>query len=197
MGQYFSNEKLESKMKKYNTKIYNTEFVFNTDNGVFCKDKLDFGTRVFLENIPMSEIHGEVLDVGCGYGPIGITIAKLTNSNVEMIDVNKRSIHLSEINIRENHIDNIKAIESNCYENIDKDKKYDFILTNPPIRAGKKIVYEIVMNAKEHLKQNGKLFIVIRKEQGAKSMINDLSKYYNVTILEKNKGFFILSCRID
>lgn len=197
MGQYFSNEKLESKIKKYSTKIFNTEFTFNTDNGVFCKDKLDFGTRVFLENIPMNEIYGDVLDVGCGYGPIGITIAKLTNSSVDMIDVNKRALHLAEINIKENHVDNVKIIESNCYENIDPNKKYNFILTNPPIRAGKKIVYEIVMNAKEHLKEKGKLFIVIRKEQGAKSMINDLSKYYNVDILEKNKGFFILSCKID
>ena len=72
--------------------------------------------------------------------------------------------------------------------------KYTTIVTNPPIRAGKKIVYEIVMNAKDYLEQDGKLFLVIRKEQGAKSLISDMEKIYNVEVLERKKGFFIIKC---
>ena len=109
-----------------------------------------------------------------------------------MVDVNLRAIHLSQINIKENHCIDINVFESNTYQNIDS--KYSCIITNPPIRAGKKIVYDIVMNAKSHLEDNGRLFLVIRKEQGAKSLIRDLEKNYTVEILNKKKGFYILMC---
>ena len=108
--------------------------------------------------------------------------------------MNLRAIHLSEINIHENHCQNISVFESNVYENINS--KYSCIVTNPPIRAGKKVVYDIVMNAKDYLEKDGALFLVIRKEQGAKSLIFDLKKQYNVEVLEKKKGFFILKCTV-
>ena len=91
-----------------------------------------------------------------------------------------------------NNSTNINVFESNTYSNIDS--KYSCIITNPPIRAGKKVVYDIVMNAKDYLEESGKLFLVIRKEQGAKSLIKDLEKIYDVEILEKKKGFYILKC---
>lgn len=195
MGHYFSNdENLASKIQKYDVKIKNTDLTLFLDNGVFSKNKLDFGTRLLLETIPLEKIHGDVLDIGCGYGPIGIFLAKVTNSNVDMCDVNKRALHLAHMASRHNKLENVNIFESNCYEDIPDDKKYDVIITNPPIRAGKKVVYEIVMNAKNHLKEKGKLYIVVRKEQGAKSMISDLGKIYNVSILEKSKGFFVISC---
>ncbi|MDD3241160.1 MAG: methyltransferase [Bacilli bacterium] len=193
MGQYFSNDKLPSDIQKYHTKIYGKEFIFSTDNGVFSKEKLDYGTRFLLETIPINKFYGNILDIGCGYGPIGITVGKLTNCFVDMCDVNKRAIHLAEINARDNKVDNVRIFESDTWSNIDK--KYDVIITNPPIRAGKKVVYDIVMNAKDHLEKNGNLYIVIRKEQGAKSMIKDLEKYYQVEVLEKNKGFFIINAK--
>ena len=80
-----------------------------------------------------------------------------------------------------------------AYQNIDS--KYSCIVTNPPIRAGKKIVYDIVMNAKNYLEEDGSLFLVIRKEQGAKSLISDLKEVYSVNILNKKKGFYILQCK--
>ncbi len=193
MGQYFSNEKLPSDIQKYHTKIYGKEFIFNTDNGVFSKEKLDYGTRLLLETMPINKFYGNILDIGCGYGPIGIIIGKLTNCNVDMCDVNKRAVHLAEINAKENKVDNVRIFESDTWSNIDK--KYDVIITNPPIRAGKKVVYDIVMNAKDHLEKNGNLYIVIRKEQGAKSMIKDLEKYYQAEVLEKNKGFFVINSK--
>ena len=110
-----------------------------------------------------------------------------------MIDVNKRALHLAERNVKLNQAENIEIIESDCYQNLDN-RKFKYILTNPPIHAGKEKVYEIVMDARYHLEENGKLFIVIRKDQGAKSMIKDLEKYYEVEVLARNKGFFVISC---
>ena len=193
MGQYFDNEKLPSKMVKTNAVILGKRFTFFTDNGVFSKDGLDFGSRLLLETIPLEEVGGKVLDMGCGYGVFGITLNKILSCSVDMVDVNLRALHLSEINAKENRCSNVRIFESFTYSNIDS--KYTSIVTNPPIRAGKKVVYDIVMNAKDHLEVDGKLFVVIRKEQGAKSLIKDLQENgYNVDILEKKGGFFILKC---
>lgn len=192
MGQYFSNEDLKSNIQKYNVDILGNRYSFYTDNGVFSKEKLDFGTRVLLENIPIEKLHGDILDVGCGYGVIDIVLGKIVDAKFLGVDVNRRALHLAEMNKKENKLSNIDFIESNCYENVSG--KYDFIITNPPIRAGKKIVYEIVMGAKNYLKDEGSLFIVVRKEQGAKSMIRDLEEIYKVEILNKVKGFFVIKC---
>ncbi len=193
MGQYFDNEKLPSKMVKTSAVILGKKFSFFTDNGVFSKEGLDFGSRLLLETIPLDEVGGKVLDMGCGYGVFGITLNKILSCNVDMVDVNLRALHLSELNAKENGCSNIRIFESYTYSNVDS--KYTSIVTNPPIRAGKKVVYDIVMNAKNYLEVNGRLFIVIRKEQGAKSLIKDLQENgYNVDILEKKSGFFILKC---
>ena len=109
-----------------------------------------------------------------------------------MCDVNKRALHLAERNIKENNVDCV-VVESNCYENITD--TYDTIITNPPIRAGKKIVYEIVFGAKDHLNDNGSLYLVIHKDQGAKSLLKDLEKEYITEVLEKDKGFFVIKCK--
>ena len=192
MGQYFTNENLPSKIQRTQCFVLGNKFIFLTDNGVFSKDGLDFGSRLLLESIPLEEVGGKVLDMGCGYGVLGIVINKLTGASVDMVDVNLRALHLSELNCKENNSTNINVFESNTYSNIDS--KYSCIITNPPIRAGKKVVYDIVMNAKDYLEESGKLFLVIRKEQGAKSLIKDLEKIYDVEILEKKKGFYILKC---
>ena len=194
MGQYFSNEDLKSNIQKYNVDILGNRYSFFTDNGVFSKDKLDFGTRVLLENLPIEILHGDILDVGCGYGVIDIVLGKIVDANFLGVDVNRRALHLADMNKKENGLSNINFIESSCYENVNG--KYDFIITNPPIRAGKKIVYEIVMGAKNYLKDDGSLFIVVRKEQGAKSMIRDLEEIYKVEILNKVKGFFVIKCNL-
>ena len=192
MSQYFENTDLPSKIIKTEAYILGNKFIFYTDNGVFSKDGLDFGSRLLLETIPLEAVGGKVLDMGCGYGVFGIVLNKMLSCQVDMVDVNLRALHLCDINIKENKCTNIKVFESNCYEKINS--KYSCIITNPPIRAGKKIVYNIVMNAKNYLEDNGNLFLVIRKEQGAKSLIIDLKNIYNVEILNKKKGFFIIKC---
>ncbi|MBQ3297287.1 MAG: class I SAM-dependent methyltransferase [Bacilli bacterium] len=194
MGQYFENTKLPSKIVKTEARVLGNDFIFCTDNGVFSKDGLDFGSRLLLESIPLEAVGGKVLDMGCGYGVLGIVLNKILSCEVDMVDVNLRALHLCDLNIKENKCTNIKAFESNCYEKINS--KYSCIITNPPIRAGKKIVYEMVMNAKNYLEKDGNLFLVIRKEQGAKSLIVDLKEIYNVEILNKKKGFFIIKCNL-
>lgn len=192
MGQYFTNENLPSEVKKVNCVILGHKFSFFTDNGVFSKNGLDFGSRLLLESIPLDEVGASVLDMGCGYGVLGIVLNRFTNSSVDMVDVNLRAIHLARRNVVLNDCSNCIVFESESYSNITS--KYNTIITNPPIRAGKKVVYNMLMNAKEYLVEGGTLFLVIRKEQGAKSLIFDLEKIYNVSILEKKKGFFVLKC---
>lgn len=193
MAQYFDNVDLKSEIRKFDVNILDIHLSFYSDNGVFCKEHLDFGTRTLLENIPWNEIHGDILDIGCGYGPIGIIASKLTSQKVTMCDVNKRALHLVERNLKENKVE-AAIIESDGYSNISN--KFHTIITNPPIRAGKKKVYEILFGAKDHLQENGTLFLVIHKDQGAKSMIKDLETEYDVEVLGKNKGFFVIKCKI-
>lgn len=194
MSQYFDNVNLKSNITKYKTRIFDKEFCFNTDNGVFSKSKLDFGTRCLLETLPLDEISGEVLEVGCGYGVIPIILTSVDEKivNFDAVDINKRAIHLSEMNLKENKAEKIRLFESDIYSNVNK--KYDVIITNPPIRAGKQVVYNIVMNAKDYLNKDGMLFIVINKDQGAKSLKSDLDKIYNTEVLKKIKGFWIIKC---
>lgn len=194
MSQYFDNVDLKSNIEKYKTRIFDKEFCFNTDNGVFSKSKLDFGTRCLLENLPLEEIKGEILEVGCGYGVIPIILTRTVDKidSFDAVDVNKRALHLAEMNKKENFSPKVNFFFSNCYQNINK--KYDVIISNPPIRAGKNIVYEIVMNARNYLKEDGKLFIVINKDQGAKSLYKDLEKVYKCELINKKKGFWIIKC---
>ena len=192
MSHYFSNdESLKSEIKKIDVIINEKHFSFYTDNGVFSKKGLDFGTRSLLEALP--DIKGRVLDFGCGYGPIGIYLKKTFNCDVDMIDINERSIGLAIKNASLNDAD-VNIFKSDIYSNVTE--KYDYIITNPPIRVGKKVLYEILVNAKEHLNLDGEVIFVINKDQGAKSTMKDLEKYYKVNLLEKTKGFYIISLKL-
>ncbi len=193
MAHYFENdENLKSKEQQILVNICDIPFQFMTDYGVFSKKGLDFGTRSLLETIDVSKIQGKVLDFGCGYGPIGIYIAKTTNNEVHMIDINRRVLGLARKNVSLNHV-NVNIYESNIYENVKE--KFDFIISNPPIRVGKEILYKILFQAKDYLNTNGELWIVINKDQGAKSVAKDLEKEYFVDIVNKKKGFYIIKCK--
>ena len=192
MGQYFNNENLPSNINCIDCFIRVKKFTFNSDDGVFSKSGVDFGSRLLLDFIPLEEVGGKILDLGCGYGVIGIVLNKLTGANVDMVDVNLRALHLTEMNVAANKCQNINVFESNVYENINT--KYTSIVTNPPIRAGKKVIYDMLFNAKEYLTDDGNLYFVIRKQQGAKSMMSDLEKEYNLEIIEKKKGYYIIKC---
>lgn len=193
MGYYFDKStNVESKENITKAEIIGKIYTFKTDNNVFSKKGLDFGTRTLLESIDLESINGDVLDFGCGYGPIGIIVKTNTKSNVDMIDINERAIKLAKNNALINNAD-VNIFESYIYNNVNK--KYDYIITNPPIRVGKKILYEILIKAKDYLKENGHLIFVINKDQGAKSTMKDMNKYYRVELLKKNKGFYVIDCQ--
>ena len=190
MSHYFENDKnLVSEIKPFNLNINGNSFTFNTDNGVFSKGELDFGTSLLIRNVLKLEPSGDILDLGCGYGAIGIILGKLTNSIVTMSDVNKRAIHLTKMNLKKNNV-TANVIESDGYDNISN--KFDYVISNPPIRVGKKILYKLLLDTNDHLNDNGKLIIVVRKEQGAMSLIKDMSSTYDVKVIDKEKGFFII-----
>ena len=192
MAHYFTNDDVKSNEKVINVIFKNKKYIMNTDNGVFSKKGLDFGTRTLLENLPFEKLKGDVLDFGCGYGPIAIIVCDNSNVSVDAIDVNLRSLKLAQKNAILNKVD-INFFESNIYENVIK--KYDFIITNPPIRVGKEILYKILVEAKNYLKENGEVYFVINKEQGAKSVAKYLENYYLVTIVDKNKGFYVINLK--
>ena len=192
MSYYFDKEtNIESKEITTRAELCGKLYTFKTDNNVFSKKGLDFGTRTLINSIDIKNINGDVLDFGCGYGPIGIYIADNTSSNVDMIDINERALKLAKDNAMINKVD-VNIFESDIYSSVSK--KYDYIITNPPIRVGKKILYDILIGAKEYLKKDGHLIFVINKDQGAKSAMKDMEKYYNVKLICKNKGFFVIDC---
>lgn len=199
MEHYFTNnDNLKSDIRTIYYQYQEYNFSFLSDNGVFSKNKIDFGSKLLVESFlkyHTNDKESDILDVGGGYGFIGITLAKVTNSRVDIIDVNKRAVHLCERNIKLNEIDNCWTFLSNCYENIDK--KYDYIITNPPIRAGKEVVLKILSEAKNHLKPNGELWFVINKDQGANSTKKALENWYNIEIVEKSKGFLVFRAKIS
>lgn len=190
MSHYFTNDEIKSEEKKINVNINGTYFDFITDNGVFSKNGLDFGTRSLLENIDIDSIAGDVLDFGCGWGPIGIYISKVKNIKVDMVDVNERAANLSKKNSLNNEV-KTNVFLSDKYENIKK--KYNYIITNPPIRVGKDILYEIIFESLNHLKKGGKLYFVINKNQGAKSLMKEIDSKAKVSLIKKNKGFYVIS----
>ena len=142
---------------------------FRTDAGVFSKGEVDTGTRLLLEALP-EEMSGEVLDLGCGWGVIGISIAgKWPETKVTMADVNTRALELSRENAKRNRTE-VTCIESDGMAALEG-KTFDAVVTNPPIRAGKQVIYKMFADAAAALKPGGALYLVIRKQQGAESCI--------------------------
>jgi 16S rRNA (guanine1207-N2)-methyltransferase len=189
MNHYFKNDFTKSEIKTIKGYIKEKEYEFFSDNNIFSKNNIDFGSKLLLESI--ENISGKVLDIGCGYGVIGIFTALNFMCEVDMIDVNNRAINICNKNIKKYNLINANVFYSDCYSDIKK--KYNYILTNPPIRAGKKIVYEILFKAFDYLEESGKLIFVVRKEQGAKSIIKDLNLEHVVSVINKKNNFFIIS----
>lgn len=194
MNQYFeNNELLDSKIRTINYKCQDNDFVFFSDLGIFSKDHIDYGSMILVETILSNEKkYDQILDVGCGYGYIGIVLSKILGANVTMIDINERAVQMCQKNIKENKVNGV-ALISNIYEKV-KDN-YDLIITNPPIRAGKETVLEILVGAKKRLSINGELWFVIRKNQGARSIAKNLENIYKIDIIKKSKGFYIFSAK--
>ena len=193
MSHYFENDKnLKSEIRELSYNYNSSFFIFYSDNGVFSKNNIDYGSKLLIETyLKENDINEKrVLDVGCGYGFLGIMVSRVTDSYVEMIDINKRAVHLTNMNIKRYKDFKGKTYVSNIYENVEG--KYDIIITNPPIRIGKEKLLEILIGAFDHLEDNGLLYYVIRKDQGALSIKKILEENsINVEIINRDKGYFI------
>lgn len=180
--------------------INGTTLHFKTDAGVFSKMRVDYGSGVLIKNMAQLIFPPRnILDVGTGYGPLGLFAAQFwPEQTVEMVDVNERGLNLARQNAEMNNIKNVKIYQSDVYDQIASDKKFGLIVTNPPIRAGKAVVSNILAGAKNHLVQNGQLLVVIQKKQGepsARKLLKDT--YGNCTILARDKGYYILQAVND
>lgn len=195
MEHYFTNNgNLKSEFRTVTAHIFDDVIEYTSDLGVFSKDKLDYGSKLLIETFLNEDIeYSSLLDLGCGYGVIGLTISKYKNISVTLSDINKRALHLCEINAKKHKLD-VNIVESDIYSNITE--KFDVILTNPPIRAGKKVITKFILEAGEHLNPCGYLYVVMRKDQGAKSMIDVMKSIYDVNIIEKSKGFYIIKAKL-
>ena len=163
---------------------------FMTDAGVFSRGELDQGTRLLIDELP--ELSGDVLDLGCGWGPIGVSIAKANpGCNVTMADVNRRALGLCVDNCKANGV-TAECIESDGMAAV-MDRTFDTVVTNPPIRAGKQVIYKMFADAAARLNEGGVLYLVIRKQQGAESCVKYLRTLYGaVEVLRKSGGFWVV-----
>lgn len=197
MEQYFeAKPSTEEKIYNFEWTIMGKNYSFNSSNSVFSKRAIDFGTMAMLETFRDNneEFTGDFLDLGCGIGPVGVVIGDLyKEANITMVDVNQRAVMLSQLNIKANNVFNAgKIIASDGFEAIEEET-FDVIMTNPPIRAGKKTIFSFYEKAYDHLKLSGSLYVVIQKKQGAASSIKKLEDLFgNCEILNKKKGYWIL-----
>lgn len=177
--------------KTWDTVLRGQSYRFVSDAGVFAKGGVDFGSRTLIEAMDIPH-DAEVLDVGCGYGPIGLVAARLAaKGHVTMIDVNSRAVELAKENAAANGVNNITVLESDLFSALD-DRKFDVVLTNPPIRAGKATVHAIFEGAYERLRSGGSLWVVIQKKQGAPSAKEKLESLFSrVVEVTKDKGYRI------
>ncbi|MGW7924700.1 class I SAM-dependent methyltransferase [Staphylococcus xylosus] len=193
---YDENPEVENEELLFTYSYDNHDLELVTDAGVFSKGKIDFGSdllvKTFLKTYPPGPTKN-IIDVGCGYGPIGLMIAKVSpHHEVTMVDVNQRALNLSRKNKKRNRIENVEVKESDGLSQVE-DNTYDFVLTNPPIRAGKEVVHRILEDAYIKLKLDGELFVVIQKKQGMPSAKKKMQDTFgNIEVLEKSKGYYIL-----
>ena len=192
MSHYFTdNSSLRSDPKEFTYHFNNEQFTFTTDIGVFSKGEVDFGSYLLIKNVYSKPIGEDCLDLGCGFGPIGIIVKRFNPTiNMDAVDVNSRAVELTELNARINNCE-IKTYKTD--DILTLNKSYDTILLNPPIRAGKLIIYSLYEKAHIILKNKGSLYIVIRKKQGADTSFAKLKDIFKeVNIIAKEKGYVII-----
>ncbi|VPB47565.1 16S RNA G1207 methylase RsmC [Streptococcus pneumoniae] len=186
---YAENPDAAHDIHELRVELLGQKMTFLTDAGVFSKKIVDFGSQLLLKCLEVNQ--GEtILDVGCGYGPLGLSLAKAYGVQATMVDINTRALDLARRNAEKN---NAKAtiFQSNIYEQVEG--HFDHVISNPPIRAGKQVVHEIIEKSKDFLETSGDLTIVIQKKQGAPSAKSKMEGVFgNCEILKKDKGYYIL-----
>ncbi len=166
---------------------------FTTDAGVFSRDGLDRGTEVLLEALP--PLSGRVLDLGCGWGAVGVALGKRwPGLEIVMTDINSRAVELARCNLAENGV-TATVLQGDGFAAVSG--SFDAIVTNPPIRAGKAVIYGLFEQARAFLKPGGALYIVIRKQQGAPSALKFLKENYAAAeIIDRSSGFHVIRASV-
>ena len=194
MSHYFVNDdKVVSKPREVHYSINGVDFSLESDNGVFSKNELDKGSELLIKELLPINLGENILDIGCGIGVIGLTLAYFTPSlKVCLSDVNTRALSLCSANANSLKLSQrVTILQSDIYQKIEG--KFTSIVSNPPIRAGKKVTYEIYRGALEHLIDSGSLYVVVRKNQGAPSVKSYLEELFgNVALLAREKGYWVL-----
>ena len=192
---YTKNPDSISQQKHWTYRLKGNTLSFTSDNGVFSKHTVDFGSELLIESydIPEQFQKASLLDIGCGYGTMGLAYGKAyPELSIEMIDVNERALLLARENANKNGIHNVDIYESNLYDAVKK-SQYEIIISNPPIRAGKIVVHTILEKAYDYLAENGQLVIVIQKKQGAPSAQKKMEEVFgNCERIQWDKGYWIL-----
>ena len=193
MSHYFQDDpNLASNIKEISFEINDLSMKLLTDNGVFSKNKVDEGSLAFLKVILPRDLGNNILDLGCGYGTIGLTIAVADKeARVTLADINPRALSMCKKNAERLQLSQrVTILQSDIYEKVEG--PYDSIVVNPPIRAGKAVTYRMYEEAKQYLIDGGSLYIVIRKAQGAPSASQFIEKVFgNITLLKRDKGYYI------
>lgn len=182
----------EHNMRLVQVNILGRSLTFETDAGVFSKQHIDPGSEILCKSLP--ELHGRVLDMGCGWGAMTVmALARFPALDVTMADVNERALDLAVRNVQKNGMQ-AKAVLSDGFERVEGE--FDAVMTNPPIRAGKAVIYRMFEDAKAHLAEGGRLFLVIRKQQGAPSALKFLKELYaEAETIERDGGYWVIACR--
>ncbi|MEG1222348.1 MAG: methyltransferase [Bacilli bacterium] len=199
MSQYFDNDQdVKNKDILVNYTFAGSNFSLMSNNGIFSKSKLDDGSRVLLKAITKIPHKGKILDLGCGIGVIGLTdcIINKEESFYTLVDINKTAVTLATNNAARLHCENkVEVLYSDIFSAID-DKKFNYVLLNPPIRAGKSVIYKMFSDSFIHLIDGGSLIIVIRKSHGAESASKYLSSIYScVSLIYREHGYYVYEAK--
>ncbi|USS90096.1 class I SAM-dependent methyltransferase [Fructilactobacillus carniphilus] len=181
--------------KEWDFTIEGQTLHFISDNGVFSKRTVDYGSRVLIENVNLTDLPaGPILDLGCGYGPIGLFLAKeYPDRQFELVDVNQRALALAERNAAVNGISNVTVATSDVYAGVGE-QQFAAVVTNPPVRAGKDVVDAMITGAATHLRPNGRLLVVLQKKQGAPSAKRLMQATFgNAEVIKRDKGYYVLA----
>ena len=194
MQHYFiDKEHKEADFFEFTDSILNYELCFRSCDSIFSKNQIDEGTRTLVNTIAEKcALNGFGLDLGCGLGCLAIPLIKKFNVNFDMVDINNTAVKLSKENLIKNNVQkNAQVFYSDGFSEVKNN--YNFIVTNPPIKTGKKLLFDLMQGAYEHLLDNGLLVLVIRKDHGMESLKKHITSIFNnCEIIERNKGYYIL-----
>lgn len=187
---YFSTRpEVASRPKQIRARLRGREWTFVTDRGVFARGGVDAGTRLLVEAIRIAPAD-HIMDIGCGYGPVGLVAASLAfHGQAVLIDVNARAVGLAAQNAQLNGLVNVEVLQGDGCGPVGG-RIFDAAVTNPPIRAGKATLRRLVRDIWQHLRPGGRFYFVARTAQGAKALARDVAEVFGaVRELERQSGY--------